>query len=111
MRLIDADELKEKLKPESYWTYTHEYGDAIPVGWAMSAIDNAPTVRNEYIRGYEAAMREYKRPQGEWVFDTNVSATVCSRCGGTAPIRISFGVQVESNYCPDCGAKMKGDAE
>lgn len=47
MRHIDADDLKEKLKSESYWTYTHEFGDAIPVGWVMSAIDNAPTVNLE----------------------------------------------------------------
>lgn len=44
MRLIDADELKSKLSDKDYITYTHEYGDAIPVDWIMSAIDNAPTV-------------------------------------------------------------------
>ena len=101
--LISREALKKEI--ENLIGYSLSY-EAI-----LNAIDNAPTVRNEYMRGYEAAMRECKRPQGDWVFDTNVSATVCSRCGGTAPIRISFGVQVESNYCPDCGAKMKGDAE
>lgn len=44
MRLIDADELKKKFNERSYWTYTHEYGDAIPIGWIMSGIDNAPTI-------------------------------------------------------------------
>ena len=44
MRLIDADELKKKFNERSYWTYTQEYGDAIPIGWIMSGIDNAPTV-------------------------------------------------------------------
>lgn len=44
MRLIDADELKKKFKDRSYWTYTHEFGDAIPVSWIMSGIDDAPTV-------------------------------------------------------------------
>ena len=48
MRMIDADELKGELKDNSYWTYTHEYGDAIPVDWIMSAIDNAPTVEPCY---------------------------------------------------------------
>lgn len=43
MRLIDADELKKKFQERSYWTYTYEYGDAIPIGWIMSGIDNAPT--------------------------------------------------------------------
>ena len=44
MRLIDADALKNELSDKDYITYTHEYGDAIPVDWIMSAIDNAPTV-------------------------------------------------------------------
>ena len=50
MRLIDADALKNELSDKDYITYTHEYGDAIPVNWIMNAIDNAPTV---------------ERPQGE----------------------------------------------
>jgi len=52
MRLIDADVLKNELSDKDYITYTHEYGDAIPVDWIMSAIDNAPTV---------------DRPRGEWI--------------------------------------------
>ena len=44
MRTIDADKLKKVLSDKDYITYTHEFGDAIPVDWIMSAIDNAPTV-------------------------------------------------------------------
>ena len=54
MRLIDADALKNELSDKDYITYTHEYGDAIPVDWIMSAIDNAPTVERptgEYQKG------------------------------------------------------------
>lgn len=58
MRLVDADALKEKFKERSYWTYTHEYGDAIPIGWIMSGIDNAPTVET-YTK--EDMRKEYKR--------------------------------------------------
>lgn len=70
MRLIDADELKERLKSESYWTYTHEYGDAIPVGWVMSAIDHAPTVLHDnYSMGYQDGIRKVlsERLQGQWI--------------------------------------------
>ena len=67
MRLIDADELKSKLSDKDYITYTHEYGNAIPVEWIMSAIDNAPTIEQEcYITGaqWDEFMKEYKRPRG-----------------------------------------------
>lgn len=64
MRLINADALKDKLKSESYWTYTHEFGDAIPVGWVMSAIDNAPTVEPYcYFCGQKEHGQIEERPQ------------------------------------------------
>lgn len=53
---ISRSALKKALKSESYWTYTHEYGDAIPVGWVMSAIDNAPTVEPQMPREYRQAL-------------------------------------------------------
>jgi hypothetical protein len=112
MRLIDADALKEKFKERSYWTYTHEYGDAIPIGWIMSGIDNAPTVEPDmdfakecYANGYEDGKNE--RPQGEWIntrppeMSDNI---VCSLCG--------YDSIASFNYCPNCGADMrKGGAE
>lgn len=49
VRLIDAEELKRKFQDRSYWTYTHEYGDAIPIDWIMSGIDNAPTVERPQV--------------------------------------------------------------
>lgn len=55
MRLIDADALKSVLSDKDYITYTHEYGEAIPLEWLMSAIDNAPTVE------------AYTKEQVKWV--------------------------------------------
>lgn len=75
MRLIDADALKEKFKERSYWTYTHEYGDAIPIGWIMSGIDNAPTVerpiRCKDCKHQTKDWHEDKRMKegGYWVYD------------------------------------------
>ena len=87
MRLIDADELKKKFSERSYWTYTHENGDAIPIGWIMSGIDHAPTVE--------------ERPQGEWTIVNDVYCE-CSFCKNK---EVKF-----SKYCPECGAEMrKGD--
>lgn len=116
MRLIDADELKKALSDKDIITWTHEYGDAIPVDWLMSAIDNAPTVEIPVARwncycegqkvGYEKALSE--RPQGEWIpngenkysilFGSN-SGRHCSICGKV--------VEFSENYCPNCGAEMK----
>lgn len=67
-------------------------------------IDNAPTVPNEYMRGYEAAEREYKRPQGEWIivkderYGDNVKCPFCGKeLAGT-----------DLNFCCKCGAKLIG---
>ena len=69
MRLIDADELKNELSDKDYITYTHEYGDAIPVDWIMNAIDNAPSVPlSDFKEGYKQAIIDgktnFSRPHG-----------------------------------------------
>ena len=43
-----------------------------------------------------------ERKEGEWINDTNYSGWTCTNCGyhdGNAVY----------NYCPNCGAKMKGE--
>ena len=94
MRLVDAD----KLYPDCM---TKDGVLAI----SQSQLANTPVVHNEYMRGYEAAEREYKRPQGKWLFDKENSFTFdmfkCSICG-------YFG-HTHFKFCPNCGAKMVGD--
>ena len=117
MRLIDADELQNTLSDKDYLTYTHEYGDAIPVDWIMSAIDNAPTVElDESIiqavlnkRCMTAVTNEYlvalhgKRSTGKWIRENEVYSK-CSLCGFKyADYRILF------DFCPHCGADMSED--
>lgn len=120
MRLIDADVLREQLSGKEYITYTHEYGDAIPVEWVMSAIDNAPTVeypeqiiikcdteedkqkllsalRNARVK---VLVEEEERPQGKWI---GANGTYyCSQCKHYAFDRQRF------DFCQDCGADMRG---
>lgn len=60
--------------------------------------------REQYRCGYEAAERKYKRPEGEWLFkkqtnDNHITGQ-CSNCKERSRI---------NNYCPCCGAKMKGE--
>ena len=109
MRLIDADALKkvinkiidEEIKIDEKWARGLKY--------SLKIIDNAPTVTPDKI---QAIMSDYlvyrcepQRPQGEWIYNKEMSITcslwncsVCNRLNGND----SF------NFCPNCGAKMKG---
>ena len=98
MRLIDADELKKALRNPDDKRYLSES----IISLVFERIDNAPTVPNEYMRGYEAAEREYKRPQGEWQLYGMIY--YCSNCGKDCE-------QGGNNYCGQCGADMRGDEE
>ena len=121
MRSIDADALKNELSDKDYITYTHEYGDAIPVDWIMSAIDNAPTVElDESIiqavlnkRCMTAVTNEYlvalhgKRPTGKWIPQTDYDGFTywkCSECGK----KNDYGV---TDFCFRCGADMRKEVE
>lgn len=95
MRTIDADALKYKNLAEVNGRLTYVL--------TPEEINNASTVKNEYMRGYEAAEREYKRPQGEWKLHGMIY--YCSECGHECG-------ESGDNYCGNCGADMrKGGAE
>lgn len=111
MRLVDADKLKEALSSKDLITWTYEYGDAIPVDWLMSTIDNAPTIENITIfRGCDNC--ELERPKGEWIVEhlpKNINnlndcyeCASCSECGFHYDYMYRY-----SNYCPNCGADMR----
>lgn len=59
---------------------------------------------DKLAEAFDMAIEALKdRPQGEWV--NNRSGWKCSECG----IRVAiFG---KGNYCLNCGADMRGDAE
>ena len=114
MRLIDADALKEMLIKERdsiplSKTERYSFGVGLPnphgmamrggVNKAFRCMENTPTIDPESLR-----------PQGEWVDN---HCTVC----GMMPLgdEIWDGCDFEPpkfewfmDYCPNCGAKMKG---
>lgn len=55
-------------------------------------IDNAPPVP--------------ERPQGAWIKD-NSGDRFCSECGSCA-LYHEIGLKIESRFCPNCGADMRG---
>lgn len=107
MRLIDADVLRKQFEDRTLEDFTCYH--------FLSAIDNAPTVDMNtelsvaYLKGRRQGQSD-ERPQGEWIpneksiysslFSYN-SGRHCSICGRV--------VEFSENYCPKCGADMRGD--
>ena len=60
-------------------------------------------------RLYNAGYR--KQSEGEWVSNCQTDEYICSLCGGFSPIDCEKENFYKSNFCPNCGAKMKGGAE
>ena len=68
-------------------------------------IDNAPTVLHDnYSMGYQDGVKKVlsERPQGEWIEDSGNIA--CSHCH-------TIWLYRRTDYCPNCGADMKGGRE
>lgn len=100
MRLIDADALLKSGFPTIYHT---EFGDEVI---NTNDIRNAPTVTPDKIQAimsdYLVYRNEPQRPTGEWLEDSGNIA--CSHCHVIWLYR-------RTNYCPNCGAKLKGVEE
>ena len=102
-RLIDADALMEIIRAHDYplATLDNAIDDGIDNGMftigIQLAVDECPTI---------------EPPQGEWItvsmyqheFDADLEEK-CSLCGRYV---YRYDTQPQDNYCPNCGAKMKG---
>lgn len=110
MRLIDAEALKEKLNKKALDLAN---GGMIFIESINHIIDNAPTVDvisseegyemygKGYLQGYERGKSE--RPKGEWNY-IQAGMCVCPFCGATPH-------KEYKDFCPNCGADMRGGAE
>lgn len=84
MRLIDAD----ALEPDA------DYDDGEYLAYSKAQINNAPTIYNP------------ERKKGKWerIPYSFVCGYRCSCCGQKT-------IDDKWNFCPNCGADMRGDAE
>ena len=74
--------------------------DISTIKWKYKDTDDWTTAEvSDLIKAYEE-----QRPQGEWVWRS--TAQWCSECNALKPRKYPY-----SNYCPNCGAKMKGGTE
>lgn len=110
MRLGDLDALKEAL--------FIKFGNQLPNG-LFEEIDNAPTVEPEkakeseiikaYTKGFDTGVETVKgeRPQGEWICVTKSTFPQYQPDEYKCPFCNTI-VNYKTNYCHNCGAKMKG---
>lgn len=111
MRLIDADALIKNYFDRCR-TEFEVINHCISDENVVHIIQNAPTVfdDNAYSQGYKQGTCDSKndRPQGEWI-DEGIRGYVCSACGDRLAFSDEYDYQ--TNFCPNCGAKMEGGAE
>ena len=90
-RLIDANTCPclncDTKDYDCYTGYCEEF-----TRWRLSPVDAVEVVHGRWIEKQEAI---------PWCEDDAEVYTVCSVCESYSP--------GESNYCPNCGAKMDGD--
>ena len=97
--LISRKALREEVKT-LFWSGSYK-------STILQLIDNAPAIEEKsYAMGYQDGLEDGLdgiRPQGEWI-DTMYGFHTCSICG-------KYGNPNFFNFCPNCGAKMKGGAK
>lgn len=60
---------------------------------------------------YEDKEDYRKQSEGEWISNRQTDEYICSLCGAIAPVDCLKEDFYKSEFCPNCGAKMKGGAE
>lgn len=110
MRLIDADELLERLRnAEAFFKHEtagdFDTGRALGLNEARQKVAEQPTIEAELVKWGKWIDVDYKTLEHGF-FETYPNEGVCcSEC------RTGFkkSRQLIRNFCPNCGARMRGD--
>ena len=115
MRPIDADTLVVELeKDEAFFDKeaeeARENSNNCTEGYANAMQSRVDGIRDAIIEIYDAPTID--RPKGEWIVNIFDYKSMCSVCGANETHFI-YGTEMwyglgKSNFCPYCGAKMKG---
>ena len=57
--------------------------------------------RHQYEKGYQDGRKDYEKTHSEWINEGGV--LICNCCQYTQFDNVAF------NFCPNCGADMRGD--
>ena len=102
MRLIDADKLLEAIANSGAVWETNDCIDVIEILTVKKIVDNAPTIEPTTVYEFKGCDNcELDRPKGEWEYNPEWNEYMCPFCLGGFP--------KEYNFCPNCGADMRGD--
>ena len=104
MQLIDREAIMEEIgKLSLAWEYGQGVNDCVKIIEKAEEIIPFASVETQ-------TLIEYERPKGEWLNDRVAFHFTCDYCG--CNIRQLKSEVFEGNYnynfCPNCGAEMKG---
>lgn len=117
MKLIDKEPLMAELDRAERSLINSDEAKGVRI--AEFIVIEAPTIDEEKLReivkeAVERIKEEYEivdRPQGEWKpFDLTWGRSIyrCTACDEAVSEVPTWGGKVLFNYCPNCGARMKG---
>lgn len=100
INLIDANYLDEKMgRLATRYAAIGDFETAKFYNFVRTVLDTAPIFDAEVV------------VHGHWVMPKESYGFVCSVCGGSCWYYDYDQTIGESNYCPNCGAKMDGETE
>lgn len=107
MRLIDADAFRREI--DNHWPFTKEeqskHGIAdMAKSTLLCVLNQMPTVQPERKKGTWIQKSKPMEFSTVWWYE-------CSECGDKPPRDRYGNPDYLSNYCPNCGADMRGEKD